>query len=618
MKKLISLFLATLTVLGVLCAPVYAAEEDGPTLENLGIPMSAVISDSSQYLYGRSVWDITSYNGKIYIGGGEYNVNAGNALGGIPIYAYDPAAGTWQREHTVSDEQPSRFFSEWGNLYIPGTDPIAGSEGELHYLKDGAWGKNNSIIYGTHVFDALFLDDEKTVFLGLGSGYGIPPTVSMSTDGGNKFKSINFRKDGVRITRNNLKVGADSDTSNIYCRVYNVFEYDGDVYASVWVNTAPEHAAYKGLYKYNEEEKIFDYYCPTHNSLIRNSMSQSYDLTFNGTFVSSYHTLTAFSEDLKSWRELTGFEGSATCARVVGEYMYFTTYEMKDANDPHAYVIRMYRTADLENMELVYSFEYGSYVRSFCYDRGTFYLGTEGTRGNPSNDTGTVFSLTFNDSECTHGNTVSAFQQATAGNYGRYSRSCPDCGKVEYEGTFPFTDVENRWYLESVIRAFESGLMNGTAATAFDPNGTTTRGQVVTVLYNLEGKPDVSAEENPFTDVENGRYYTSPVKWAYKNGVVTGVSDTAFDPTAQITREQFAAILYRYAKYKGADVSAQADMSVYTDSGEISNYAKVPLSWANATGLITGISSTVISPKGGATRAQMATILIRYTDAIPQ
>ena len=141
-----------------------------------------------------------------------------------------------------------------------------------------------------------------------------------------------------------------------------------------------------------------------------------------------------------------------------------------------------------------------------------------------------------------------------------------------------------------------------------------TRAMIVTMLHRLENEPTASAAG--FTDVASNTYYANAVAWAAANGVVTGVSETSFAPNDAITREQLAAILYRYAELKGYNVSASGSLSGYTDASQISSYATTAMQWANSTGLITGKTSTTLSPKGNATRAEVATILMRFCENI--
>lgn len=179
-----------------------------------------------------------------------------------------------------------------------------------------------------------------------------------------------------------------------------------------------------------------------------------------------------------------------------------------------------------------------------------------------------------------------------------------------------FVDVaDSDWYADAVQYVFANGLMAGTSDTTFSPNATTTRAMIVTILYRLEGTPAVTGT-TAFTDVAAGQYYADAVAWAAQNGIVSGTSATTFSPDGVITREQMAAILYRYAQYKGYDVTAKADLSVFTDAAQVSTYATDAMAWANASGLISGTSATTLSPAGSATRAQVATILMRFCENI--
>lgn len=179
-----------------------------------------------------------------------------------------------------------------------------------------------------------------------------------------------------------------------------------------------------------------------------------------------------------------------------------------------------------------------------------------------------------------------------------------------------FVDVaDSDWYADAVQYVFANGLMAGTSDTTFSPNATTTRAMIVTILYRLEGTPAVTGT-TAFTDVAAGQYYADAVAWAAQNGIVSGTSATTFSPDGVITREQMAAILYRYAQHKGYDVTAKADLSVFTDAAQVSTYATDAMAWANASGLISGTSATTLSPAGSATRAQVATILMRFCENI--
>ena len=185
-------------------------------------------------------------------------------------------------------------------------------------------------------------------------------------------------------------------------------------------------------------------------------------------------------------------------------------------------------------------------------------------------------------------------------------------------GENPFTDVPaSHWAHDDITYVYENDLMNGTDGSLFSPESTTTRAQVVTVLYRLAGQP-AADWENPFWDVPASAWFHDAVTWAWENDITGGVSSTHFGAGNAVTREQLAAFLYRYAQDQGYDTSARADLSGYSDAGLVSSYATEALSWANATGLITGTTATTLSPKGSATRAQVATILSRFCqDVVP-
>lgn len=185
-------------------------------------------------------------------------------------------------------------------------------------------------------------------------------------------------------------------------------------------------------------------------------------------------------------------------------------------------------------------------------------------------------------------------------------------------GENPFTDVSaSHWAHDDITYVYENDLMNGTDGSLFSPESTTTRAQVVTVLYRLAGQP-AADWENPFWDVPASAWFHDAVTWAWENDITGGVSSTHFGAGNAVTREQLAAFLYRYAQDQGYDTSARADLSGYSDAGLVSSYATEALSWANATGLITGTTGTTLSPQGSATRAQVATILSRFCqDVIP-
>lgn len=205
---------------------------------------------------------------------------------------------------------------------------------------------------------------------------------------------------------------------------------------------------------------------------------------------------------------------------------------------------------------------------------------------------------------------------------GQFTFTMPGGGVVitpafvpEVPQALPFTDVaEGDWFYESVAYVYTNGLMNGTSDTTFSPDGTTTRGMIVTILYRQAGSPEAAAW-SPFQDVDPNQYYAAPIAWAAWNGIVNGKTATSFGPNDPITREQMAAILYRYAKDQGMDVSQRGNLAQFSDQGRISTYAREALSWANGAGLITGKGGGVLDPQGPAVRAQVAAIFQRFCES---
>ena len=190
------------------------------------------------------------------------------------------------------------------------------------------------------------------------------------------------------------------------------------------------------------------------------------------------------------------------------------------------------------------------------------------------------------------------------------------------DGALVFADVTpKKWFYKDVKEAVARGLFNGVSTTEFAPDTAMERGMLVTVIYRMEGSPSVDGIENPFTDVGNKKYYADAVKWAYKNGIVNGMTETEFAPTGKITREQLAAILCRYESYKNGsigDIDTAGAKGMFADWSDVSSYAKKSLAWAYEKGLVNGIangSTLNVQPQGNATRAQVAAILVRYLTA---
>ncbi len=178
-----------------------------------------------------------------------------------------------------------------------------------------------------------------------------------------------------------------------------------------------------------------------------------------------------------------------------------------------------------------------------------------------------------------------------------------------------FADIKHTaWYHDAVRYAVDNGLMNGTGTTKFEPYANLTRAMIVQVLYNREGKP--AAEEGPFTDVKNTKWYADAIAWSAENEIVKGFEDNTFRPEAPITRQQMATILYRYAEYKGYDITPRGDLTKFPDGDKTADWAKDAVEWALAVGLMQGDDKGYFDPEGTATRAQVATVLMNYCEKI--
>lgn len=179
-----------------------------------------------------------------------------------------------------------------------------------------------------------------------------------------------------------------------------------------------------------------------------------------------------------------------------------------------------------------------------------------------------------------------------------------------------FDDVkESNWFYDDVMFVVEEGLFNGTGDNKFSPNASMNRAMLVTVLYRLEGEPKVTGS-SAFQDVARGQWYTNAVIWATENEIVNGYGNGKFGPTDNITREQMTTILFRYAQFKKYDTSASNALTGYRDFSSISVFSLKAMKWANAEGLINGRTATTLSPKGTATRAEVAAILHRFVEKV--
>ncbi|MCI6730697.1 MAG: S-layer homology domain-containing protein, partial [Clostridiales bacterium] len=245
--------------------------------------------------------------------------------------------------------------------------------------------------------------------------------------------------------------------------------------------------------------------------------------------------------------------------------------------------------------------EEGGYTLYTCKNCGHSY------RDNETEATGHDFEVTVVERGCEED--------------GYTLHTCKNCG-YSFRDNFTaascpskaFSDLDtSRWYHEGVDYVLENGLMKGMGDGIFAPNGTVTRGMIVTMLYRMAGEPAVESEA-PFTDVASGRYYAKAVAWAYENDIVRGITDTRFAPEASATREQLMTFLYRYAAFAGQDVSARGSLDGFSDGGTVSTFARESMGWAVAEGLLVG-SAGQLMPKDTATRAQLATIIFRFLEA---
>ncbi|GEM_PF-6207604 len=183
-----------------------------------------------------------------------------------------------------------------------------------------------------------------------------------------------------------------------------------------------------------------------------------------------------------------------------------------------------------------------------------------------------------------------------------------------FSGEIPFTDVKaDDYFFESVKKVYGMKLMNGVTEKTFEPNKTVSRGMFVTVLHRIENQPK-AAGKTAFTDLDSGSYYADAVAWAVEKDIIKGISETVFAPEEQITREQMAAILYRYAEFKGKDISHNINLG-FGDYTQISEYASDAVAWAVKNGIMKGNPNRNFAPQNGATRAEMATVIIRFLES---
>lgn len=183
------------------------------------------------------------------------------------------------------------------------------------------------------------------------------------------------------------------------------------------------------------------------------------------------------------------------------------------------------------------------------------------------------------------------------------------------ETASPFKDVKTSdWFYDAVQYVYEHDLMSGTGDENFSPNEATTRGMMVTILYNMDGKPEASSPS--FTDVPANEWYAAPVAWASANEIVSGYGDGKFGPNDPITREQMVTILYQYAQYKQYDLAAQGSVFAFSDGDKASRYALTPLSWAIGKGVLSGVGNNLLDPTGNTERSHMATVMKAFCEKV--
>ncbi len=387
MKKIISILLALVLIFSVTAVPVAADTETDtlPILTNLGIPMQTYISDSqtAERLFARSVWDIEEYGGRIYIGGGNYAINMNEAInGGVPLLSYTAQNG-WTKEASFYEHQMSRFIKADGKLYIP-----ANNRAGYIYSYDGktAWQEVNGFSAAVHTFDVLVKDG--IIYAGYGFQQNGPGRVFASSDGGTTYNPIYMKYNGSNVT----------PSGSEFARVYNIFEFGGNIYATLKIVNATS-TTYDGFYKLDKANNVFTYFGSGHSGLVTNDITGAFDATIGNTFAfcsSNTSNKLMYTTDLTTFNTATlPNNGNVTCVKAINNEFYVSAYTKSGS----VYTSNLYKTTDLTNFELVYSLDFSTFIKSFCYYDGAFYFGTSGNRSAPESTIGTVFSLRVDDSE---------------------------------------------------------------------------------------------------------------------------------------------------------------------------------------------------------------------------
>lgn len=366
MKRIICLVLIFIFLASF---PVSAKSE--LVLENLEAPIVEQLKENTDQIVGRSIWDMTIYEGKLYIGWGDYDKNLGTMLDGLSLLCYTNETNTWNKVATIHDEEIARFYEYKGKLYIPGTDPISRMGSVYEGDKFGLWSTIPTFSGGIHVFDILFKDD--IMYACYGQANGAKAVVRYSSDFCH-YTDIDLMYDGKPVP-----------VERGFARCYNLFEFDDNVYATLKVYGSSSNC--DGLYKLDKDKMVMNYVGEAPSNLILNSFRTE----FKGNLVygRSVVEFTKTPEDINSWKTLPDYEGTVTCLKEFDGALYFTAYTEKDGK----YVSKLYKTKDLKTTEVVYTLEYDSYVRSFTYDNGVFYIGTGCKSTAKSESAGTVFSL---------------------------------------------------------------------------------------------------------------------------------------------------------------------------------------------------------------------------------